>query len=284
MTAQILDGRQISAEIVADVRAKVDARLARGLRAPCLAVVLVGEDAASQVYVGNKKRQCANAGIRSVAYDLPATICQEELLALVSRLNADDEVDGILVQLPLPDHIDAEAVLEMIEPSKDVDGFHPYNMGRLALRLPQLRPCTPRGVMTLLERTGLPIKGMDAVVVGASNIVGRPMALELLIAGATVTVCHRFSRDTASKVREADIVVAGVGKPNLVKGDWIKPGAIVIDVGINRLENGKLCGDVEFDVAKERASWITPVPGGVGLMTVATLMQNTFDAAVARNP
>lgn len=284
MTAQILDGRQISAEIVADVRAKVDARLARGLRAPCLAVVLVGEDPASQVYVGNKKRQCANAGIRSVAYDLPATIAQDELLALVSRLNADDEVDGILVQLPLPDHIDAEAVLEMIEPSKDVDGFHPYNMGRLALRLPQLRPCTPRGVMTLLERTGLPIKGMDAVVVGASNIVGRPMALELLIAGATVTVCHRFSRDTASKVREADIVVAGVGKPNLVKGDWIKPGAIVIDVGINRLENGKLCGDVEFDVAKERASWITPVPGGVGLMTVATLMQNTFDAAVARNP
>ncbi|MBS1157341.1 MAG: bifunctional methylenetetrahydrofolate dehydrogenase/methenyltetrahydrofolate cyclohydrolase [Proteobacteria bacterium] len=284
MTAQILDGRQISAEIVADVRAKVDARLARGLRAPCLAVVLVGEDPASQVYVGNKKRQCANAGIRSVAYDLPATIGQNELLALVSRLNADAEVDGILVQLPLPEHIDAEAVLEMIEPSKDVDGFHPYNMGRLALRLPQLRPCTPRGVMTLLERTGLPIKGMDAVVVGASNIVGRPMALELLIAGATVTVCHRFSRDTASKVRAADIVVAGVGKPNLVKGDWIKPGAIVIDVGINRLENGKLCGDVEFDVARERASWITPVPGGVGLMTVATLMQNTLDAAVARNP
>lgn len=284
MTAQILDGRQISAEIVADVRAKVDARLARGVRAPCLAVVLVGEDPASQVYVGNKKRQCANAGIRSVAYDLHATISQDELLALVSRLNADGEVDGILVQLPLPDHIDAEAVLEMIEPSKDVDGFHPYNMGRLALRLPQLRPCTPRGVMTLLERTGLPIKGMDAVVVGASNIVGRPMALELLIAGATVTVCHRFSRDTAAKVRAADIVVAGVGKPNLVKGDWIKPGAIVIDVGINRLENGKLCGDVEFDVAKERASWITPVPGGVGLMTVATLMQNTLDAAVARNP
>ncbi len=284
MTAQILDGRQISAEIVADVRAKVDARLAQGVRAPCLAVVLVGEDPASQVYVGNKKRQCANAGIRSIAYDLPATMAQDELLALVARLNADDTVDGILVQLPLPDHIDAEAVLEMIDPGKDVDGFHPYNMGRLALRLPQLRPCTPRGVMTLLERTGIPIKGLDAVVVGASNIVGRPMALELLLAGATVTICHRFSRDTPGKVRGADIVVAGVGKPNLVKGDWIKPGAIVIDVGINRLENGKLCGDVEFDVAKERASWITPVPGGVGLMTVATLMQNTYDAAVARNP
>lgn len=284
MTAQILDGRQISAEIVADVRAKVDARLAQGLRAPCLAVVLVGEDPASQVYVGNKKRQCANAGIRSIAYDLPATMAQDALLALVAQLNADDEVDGILVQLPLPDHIDAEAVLEMIDPGKDVDGFHPYNMGRLALRLPQLRPCTPRGVMTLLERTGIPIKGKDAVVVGASNIVGRPMALELLLAGATVTICHRFSQDTPGKVRGADIVVAGVGKPNLVKGDWIKPGAIVIDVGINRLADGKLCGDVEFDVAKERASWITPVPGGVGLMTVATLMQNTYDAAVARNP
>ncbi|MDR3409810.1 MAG: bifunctional methylenetetrahydrofolate dehydrogenase/methenyltetrahydrofolate cyclohydrolase FolD [Formivibrio sp.] len=284
MTAQILDGRQISAEIVADVRAKVDARLKQGFREPCLAVVLVGEDPASQVYVGNKKRQCVNAGIRSIAYDLPATMAQDELLALVARLNADDEIDGVLVQLPLPEHIDAEAVLEMIDPRKDVDGFHPYNMGRLALRLPQLRPCTPRGVMTLLERTGIPIKGLDAVVVGASNIVGRPMALELLLAGATVTICHRFSKDTPGKVRGADIVVAGVGKPNLVKGDWIKPGAIVIDVGINRLENGKLCGDVEFEAAKERASWITPVPGGVGLMTVATLMQNTFDAAVARNP
>ncbi len=284
MTAQILDGRQISAEIVADVRAKVDARIAAGKRAPCLAVILVGADPASQVYVGNKKRQCANAGIRSQAYDLPDTTSEQELLDLVARLNADPEVDGILVQLPLPGHIDAETIIEMIDPAKDVDGFHPYNMGRLALRLPQLRPCTPRGVMTLLERTGLPIKGRDAVVVGASNIVGRPMALELLLAGATVTVCHRFSADTAAKVREADIVVVGVGKPNLVKGEWIKPGAIVIDVGINRLPDGKLCGDIEFESARQRASWITPVPGGVGLMTVATLMQNTYDAAVARNP
>lgn len=284
MTAQILDGRQISAEIVADVRAKVDARIAAGKRAPSLAVILVGEDPASQVYVGNKKRQCANAGIRSVAYDLPATTSEQELLDLVARLNRDAEVDGILVQLPLPAHIDAETIIEMIDPGKDVDGFHPYNMGRLALRLPHLRPCTPRGVMTLLERTGLPIKGRDAVVVGASNIVGRPMALELLLAGATTTVCHRFSADTAAKVREADIVVVGVGRPGLVKGEWIKPGAIVIDVGINRLPDGRLCGDVEFDVAKERAAWITPVPGGVGLMTVATLMQNTYDAAVARNP
>lgn len=284
MTAQILDGRQISAEIVADVRAKVDVRIAAGKRAPCLAVILVGNDPASQVYVGNKKRQCANAGIHSVAYDLPDTVSERELLDLVARLNVDAEVDGILVQLPLPKHIDAETIIEMIDPAKDVDGFHPYNMGRLALRLPHLRPCTPRGVMTLLERTGLPIKGQNAVVVGASNIVGRPMALELLLAGATVTVCHRFTRDTPARVREADIVVVGVGKPCLVKGEWIKPGAIVIDVGINRLPDGSLCGDVEFDVARERAAWITPVPGGVGLMTVATLMQNTYDAAVARNP
>lgn len=284
MSAQILDGRLISAEIVRDVRAKVDARLAAGQRAPSLAVILVGEDAASQVYVGNKKRQCANAGIESIAYDLPADTAEADLLALVDKLNADDNIDGILVQLPLPKHINAERVIEMINPAKDVDGFHPYNMGRLALRMPVLRPCTPRGVMTLLERTGLPIKGRDAVVVGASNIVGRPMALELLLAGATVTVCHRFSKDSAALVRNADIVVVGVGKPNLVKGDWIKQGAVVIDVGINRLPDGKLCGDVEFDVARERASWITPVPGGVGLMTVATLMQNTYDACVARNP
>lgn len=284
MTAQILDGKLISQDIVNEVRAKVDARAAQGKRPPCLAVILVGEDPASQVYVGNKKRQCGNAGIRSVAYDLPVATTEAELLDLVGQLNADGEVDGILVQLPLPKHINAETVIEMIDPAKDVDGFHPYNMGRLALRLPQLRPCTPRGVMTLLKRTGLPIKGKDAVVIGASNIVGRPMALELLLAGATVTVCHRFSADTPAKVREADIVVAGVGKAKLIKGEWIKPGAIVIDVGINRLENGKLCGDVEFDTAKERASWITPVPGGVGLMTVATLMQNTFDAAVKRNP
>lgn len=284
MTAQILDGKLISQDIVDDVRAKVDARLAAGKRAPCLAVILVGADPASQVYVGNKKRQCANSGIISIAHDLPDTVTEAELLALVGSLNADDGVDGILVQLPLPAHINAESVIEMIDPAKDVDGFHPYNIGRLALRLPQLRPCTPRGVMTLLERTGLPIKGKDAVVVGASNIVGRPMALELLLAGVTVTICHRFSKDTPAKVRQADIVVAGVGKPNLIKGDWIKPGAIVIDVGINRLENGKLCGDVEFDVAREHASWITPVPGGVGLMTVATLMQNTYDACVKRNP
>ncbi|TJZ65383.1 bifunctional methylenetetrahydrofolate dehydrogenase/methenyltetrahydrofolate cyclohydrolase FolD [Chitiniphilus eburneus] len=282
MPATILDGKAISQDIIRDVRAKVDARVAAGHRAPALAVILVGSNPASQVYVGNKKRQCENAGITSLAYDLPETTSEADLLALVQKLNADDAVDGILVQLPLPKHIDAEKVIELIDPAKDVDGFHPYNIGRLALKMPLLRPCTPRGVMTLLARTGIDLIGKDAVIVGASNIVGRPQALELLLARATVTVCHSKTRDLADKVRGADIVVAGVGIPNFVKGEWIKPGAIVIDVGINRLDNGKLCGDVEFDVAAERASWITPVPGGVGLMTVATLMQNTYDANVNR--
>ncbi|KAF0811793.1 Bifunctional protein FolD protein [Andreprevotia sp. IGB-42] len=282
MTAQILDGKAISQEIITQVRARVDARIAGGKRAPALAVVLVGSDPASQVYVGSKKRQCENAGITSLAYDLPAETSEADLLALVAKLNEDDAVDGILVQLPLPLHLNAEKVIELITPNKDVDGFHPYNIGRLALKMPLLRPCTPRGVMTLLEKTGIDLVGKDAVVVGASNIVGRPQALELLLARATVTVCHSKTRDLEGKVRGADVVVAGVGIPNFVKGEWIKPGAIVIDVGINRLESGKLCGDVEFDVAKERASWITPVPGGVGLMTVATLMQNTIDACEAR--
>ncbi|AOY00410.1 bifunctional methylenetetrahydrofolate dehydrogenase/methenyltetrahydrofolate cyclohydrolase FolD [Jeongeupia sp. USM3] len=282
MSAQILDGKAISQELIRDVRARVDARVAAGKRAPALAVVLVGSDPASQVYVGNKKRQCENAGITSLAYDLPAETGEAELLALVEKLNKDDAVDGILVQLPLPGHLNADKIIELIDPSKDVDGFHPYNIGRLALKMPLLRPCTPRGVMTLLEKTGIDIVGKDAVVVGASNIVGRPQALELLLARATVTVCHSKTKDLADKVRGADIVVAGVGIPNFVKGEWIKDGAIVIDVGINRLESGKLCGDVEFDVAKEKASWITPVPGGVGLMTVATLMQNTLDACEKR--
>ncbi|MCB5197211.1 bifunctional methylenetetrahydrofolate dehydrogenase/methenyltetrahydrofolate cyclohydrolase FolD [Deefgea salmonis] len=283
MTAQILDGKAISQEIVAEVRTKVDARVAAGQRAPALAVILVGSDPASQVYVGNKKRQCENAGITSFAYDLPADTSEAEVLKLVAELNTRDDVDGILVQLPLPKHIDADKVIELIDPVKDVDGFHPYNIGRLVLKMPLLRPCTPRGVMTLLEKTGIDLVGKDAVVVGASNIVGRPQALELLLARATVTICHSKTKDLAEKVRGADVVVAGVGIPNFVKGEWIKEGAIVIDVGINRLENGKLCGDVEFDAAKERASWITPVPGGVGLMTVATLMQNTYDACVNRN-
>lgn len=282
MSAQILDGKAISQEIIRDVRARVDARVASGRRAPALAVVLVGSDPASQVYVGNKKRQCENAGITSIAHDLPADTREEDLLALVRQLNEDDNVDGILVQLPLPKHLDADKIIELIDPKKDVDGFHPYNIGRLALKMPLLRPCTPRGVMTLLERTGIDLVGKDAVIVGASNIVGRPQALELLLARATVTVCHSKTRDLAAKVAGADVVVAGVGIPEFVKGEWIKPGAIVIDVGINRLESGKLVGDVEFAAAAERASWITPVPGGVGLMTVATLMQNTLDACVNR--
>ena len=284
MTAQLLDGKKISQELIAEVRAAVDARLAAGKRAPALAVVLVGDDPASHVYVGNKKKQCINAGIRSVSFDLPAETPEQDLLDLVARLNADPGIDGILVQLPLPRHIDANKVLDLIHPAKDVDGFHPDNVGRLVLKMPLLRPCTPRGVMTLLEKTGMPILGQDAVVIGASNNVGRPMALELMMARATVTLCHSQTRDLPGKVRGADIVIAAIGKAKFVQGDWIKPGAIVIDIGMNRLPDGKLCGDVDFDAASERASWITPVPGGVGLMTVATLMQNTLDACNNLNP
>jgi methylenetetrahydrofolate dehydrogenase (NADP+)/methenyltetrahydrofolate cyclohydrolase len=239
----------------------------------------VGNDPASEVYVASKRRDCAEVGIRSFPHDLPSDTPEAELLGLIDRLNDDPEVDGILVQLPLPKHIDTERVIERIHPDKDVDGFHPYNVGRLALRLPILRPCTPRGIMVLLESTGLPIKGLDALVVGASNIVGRPMALELLLAGCTVTVTHRFTKDLKSHVARADLVVVAVGKPGLVKGEWIKPGSIVVDVGINRLPDGKLVGDVEFESARERAGWITPVPGGVGPMTRALLLQNTLEAA-----
>lgn len=283
MTAQLLDGKLISQALIDDVRAAVDLRVTAGKRAPALAVVLVGDDPASAVYVRNKKSACERAGLRSVAYEFAADLSEQALLDLVLQLNQDPSIDGILVQLPLPKHINADKVIEAINPNKDVDGFHPYNFGRLALKMPLLRPCTPRGVMTLLEKTGVALQGLDAVVVGASNIVGRPMALELLLARATVTVCHSKTRDLADKVAAADIVVAGVGIPDFVKGDWIKPGAIVIDVGINRLSNGKLCGDVEFIPAAERAAWITPVPGGVGPMTIATLMQNTFDASVLLN-
>ncbi len=283
MSAKIIDGKAIAAQLRQDVKARVDARLAEGRRRPGLAVVLVGEDPASQVYVGSKRRGCEETGIASFSHDLPATTTEAELLELVDRLNADEQVDGILIQLPLPEHIDSEKVLERIHPDKDVDGFHPYNIGRLALRMPVLRPCTPRGSMTLLESTGEDLKGKHAVIVGASNIVGRPMGLELLLAGCTVTTCHRFTKDTAEHVGRADIVVVAVGRPGLVKGEWIKPGAIVIDVGINRLDDGRLVGDVEYDIAAERAGWITPVPGGVGPMTVATLLQNTVDSADLRD-
>jgi methylenetetrahydrofolate dehydrogenase (NADP+)/methenyltetrahydrofolate cyclohydrolase len=279
MSAQIIDGKAIAAQIRQEVKQRVDERLGRGARVPGLAVVLVGSDPASEIYVASKRRMCREVGIRSLAYDLSAQTSESELLQLVDKLNADPEVDGILVQLPLPEQIDPEAVIERIHPDKDVDGFHPYNVGRLALRMPVLRSCTPRGALTLIESTGERLQGKDAVVVGASNHVGRPMALELLLAGCTVTVCHRFTRDLETQVRRADILVVAVGKPGLVKGEWIKPGGIVIDVGINRLDDGRIVGDIEFDVAKAQAGWITPVPGGVGPMTVATLLQNTVEAA-----
>lgn len=279
MTAQLIDGKTIAAGIRREVRGRVEARTARGQRIPGLAVILVGADPASEVYVRNKRRGCEDAGILSFAHDLPTHTSQDQLLALIDALNADPAIDGILVQLPLPGHIDAETVVERIRPDKDVDGFHPYNIGRLAIRMPLLRSCTPYGVITLLQHTGESFYGREAVVVGASNHVGRPMGLELLLAGCTVTTCHRFTRDLAAHVGRADIVVVAAGKPGLVKGEWIKPGATVIDVGINRTEDGRLVGDVEFEPARERAAWITPVPGGVGPMTVATLLQNTLTAA-----
>lgn len=279
MAAQLIDGKKISQQRIEAVAQAVKARQEKGLHTPCLAVVLVGDDPASAVYVRNKKLACQKSGIKSRSYELPSETTQDDLLKLVDELNGDPAVDGILVQLPLPAHIDSQAVLERIEPHKDVDGFHPYNVGRLVVKMPLMRPCTPKGVMTLLEAYGIDPKGKKAVVVGASNIVGRPQALELLLSRATVTICHSATQNLANEVAAADILVVGVGIPNFVKGEWVKPGAVVIDVGINRLDDGSLCGDVEFDVAKERASMITPVPGGVGPMTIATLLENTVHAA-----
>ncbi|MCQ4275551.1 bifunctional methylenetetrahydrofolate dehydrogenase/methenyltetrahydrofolate cyclohydrolase FolD [Stutzerimonas degradans] len=279
MTAQLIDGKTIAANIRQQISGRVAERRAQGLRAPGLAVILVGNDPASQVYVAHKRKDCEEVGFNSIAHDLPADTRQEDLLALIDQLNDDASIDGILVQLPLPKHLDASQLLERIRPDKDVDGFHPYNVGRLAQRMPLLRPCTPKGIMTLLESTGIDLHGLDAVVVGASNIVGRPMALELLLAGCTTTVTHRFTHNLAEHVRRADLVVVATGITDLVKGDWIKPGAIVIDVGINRQADGRLLGDVEFEPASERAAWITPVPGGVGPMTRACLLENTLHAA-----
>ncbi len=279
MTAQLIDGKAISSKRLNQIQADIVTRQSEGKHAPCLAVVLVGDDPASAVYVRNKKIACEKVGIRSLSYEKGADFSQNDLLNLIDDLNANDEVDGILVQLPLPKHIDSQLVLERIVPHKDVDGFHPYNVGRLATKMPLMRPCTPRGVMIMLEESGIDVKGKKVTIVGASNIVGRPQALEMLLARATVTVCHSATTDLAAEVAAADIVVVGVGIPNFVKGEWIKPGAVVIDVGINRLDNGKLCGDVEFEAAAQRAAMITPVPGGVGPMTIATLMQNTLDAA-----
>ena len=276
MTAQIINGKNISQQVRQKVAEEVATRTAQGLRAPGLAVILVGADPASQVYVGSKRRACEEVGFVSKSYDLERDCSQDALLALIDELNADATIDGILVQLPLPAHIDTTIVLEHIRPDKDVDGFHPYNVGRLSQRIPALRPCTPKGIITLLESTGIGLHGLDAVVVGASNIVGRPMTLELLLAGCTTTTCHRFTKNLEAHVRRADLVVVAVGRPNFIPGEWIKKGAMVIDVGINRLENGKLVGDVGFEVAKENASFITPVPGGVGPMTVASLIENTL--------
>ena len=279
MTAQIIDGKTIAAELKQKIKAATQMRLATGKRRPGLAVVLIGDNPASQVYVGSKRRSCEEVGFKSESFDLPETTSEQELLDLITQLNQDDEIDGILVQLPLPPHINSDAVIEHIAPNKDVDGFHPYNIGRLAQRNPQLRPCTPKGVITMMQAVGIDLRGKEAVVVGASNIVGRPMGLELLLAGCTTTVCHRMTKDLESHVRRAEVLVVAVGKPNFIPGDWIREGAVVIDVGINRLENGKLTGDVEFDKASEKAAWITPVPGGVGPMTVATLLENTLFAA-----
>ncbi len=278
MTAQVIDGRTLASGVKAQVRAAIEAAVARGRRRPALAVVKVGDNPASEVYVRNKRKACEEVGIRSVAHDLPRSTSEIELLTLIDALNRDPEIDGILVQLPLPDQIQSTAVIERIDPAKDVDGFHPYNVGRLAQRIPLIRPCTPYGVIKMLEHIGAPLKGQHAVIVGASNIVGRPMSLELLLMGATTTVCHRFTADLAAHVRQADILVVAAGKPGLVPGEWIKPGAVVIDVGMNRLDSGRLVGDVQFEAARERAGWITPVPGGVGPMTVAMLMHNTFEA------
>ncbi|MGN6787932.1 MAG: bifunctional methylenetetrahydrofolate dehydrogenase/methenyltetrahydrofolate cyclohydrolase FolD [Rhodanobacteraceae bacterium] len=281
MAARILDGRRIAGEVLDRVAAGVRARTASGRAAPGLAVVLVGADPASAVYVRNKRKACRQVGFESFDFDLPADTSEADLFALVDCLNADPAVHGILVQLPLPPHINANALIDHIDPRKDVDGFSAVNLGHLALRRFGLRPCTPKGVMTLLGHTDRPVRGEHVVVVGVSNHVGRPLVLELLIAGCTTTCCHKFTQGLDQYVRQADIVITAVGRPGVVKGEWIKPGAVVIDVGINRMDDGRLVGDVEFDEASQRASWITPVPGGVGPMTVATLMENTLEAAQA---
>ncbi|AGS60751.1 TPA: bifunctional methylenetetrahydrofolate dehydrogenase/methenyltetrahydrofolate cyclohydrolase FolD [Proteus mirabilis] len=278
MSARIIDGKTIAQTIRSEVAEKVKQRIKIGKRAPGLAVILVGDNPASQIYVASKRKACDEVGFISRSYDLPDTTSEADLLNLIDTLNEDNTIDGILVQLPLPAGIDNVKVLERIHPDKDVDGFHPYNIGRLCQRAPKLRPCTPRGIVTLLERCNIPMNGLNAVIIGASNIVGRPMSLELLLAGCTTTVTHRFTKDLRFHVEHADLVVVAVGKPNFIPGEWIKPGAIVIDVGINRLENGKVVGDVDFAQASQRAGWISPVPGGVGPMTVATLIQNTLQA------
>lgn len=269
MNAKIIDGKALAKQLLLELKQKITV-------APKLAVILVGDDPASHLYVNKKREAAKSVGIISEDHPLDKQTSQQQLLDLIQQLNDDPDTHGILVQLPLPKHIDANRVIDAINPYKDVDGFHPYNLGRLAARNPLLRPCTPYGVIKLLEHSQINLQGINAVVVGASNIVGRPMALELLLKGATTTVCHRFTKNLSEHVKQADLVIACAGKPHLIKGEWIKPGAIVIDVGIHRLDNNKVIGDVEFEEAAKRASFITPVPGGVGPMTVAMLMENTF--------
>ncbi|CAA2931259.1 bifunctional methylenetetrahydrofolate dehydrogenase/methenyltetrahydrofolate cyclohydrolase FolD [Arsenophonus endosymbiont of Bemisia tabaci] len=278
MSAKIIDGKMISETIKQEIAEKVKLRLSLDKRAPGLAVILVGNDPASHIYVNSKRRTCEAVGFVSRSYDLAEKTTESELLQLIDQLNNDKAIDGILVQLPLPKTIDYIKILEHIHPDKDVDGFHPYNIGCLCQRAPRLRPCTPRGIITLLERYQINLLGLNAVIVGASNIVGRPMSLELLLAGCTTTVSHRFTTNLRQHIEQADLLVVAVGKPNFIPGEWIKRGAIIMDVGINRLENCTVTGDVCYQEAQQRASWITPVPGGVGPMTVATLMQNTLQA------
>lgn len=279
MTAKILDGKAIAQLERHQISQVVKQRLANGLRAPGLAVILVGKDPASEVYVRHKRRACEEVGFYSESYDYPSDISADELFKKIHELNHSPLIDGILVQLPLPLHIPTETILESIVPHKDVDGFHPYNLGKLAQNQSGLHPCTPGGVISLLSHTGLPLKGANACVVGASRIVGRPMALELLNHDATVTICHRYTKNLSKILQQSDIVVVAIGNPLFIQGDWIKEGAVVVDVGTNRLSDGKLVGDVDFEEAKKRASWITPVPGGVGPMTVSGLLKNTLYAA-----
>jgi len=276
MSAKIIDGKAIAENLLQDLKKEIDVRSKKGIRNPSLAVVLIGSNPASSIYVKNKRLACEKIGVKSIAYDLPNETSEKELLTLIQSLNNDNSIDGILVQSPLPSHINNDVIFENISPLKDVDGFHPKNIGLLAIKQPQLRSCTPYGVMKLIKATQLAIQGLDAIVVGSSNHVGRPMALELLLGGCTVTICNRYTQKLQQKIELADIVVTAAGIPDMIKGSWIKPGAIAIDIGINRLESGKIIGDIEFDIAKTRAGFITPVPGGVGPMTVATLMENTL--------
>ena len=277
MVAQIIDGKKIANILLDEVKQEIEKRSNLGKRHPCLAVILIGTNPASHVYVKNKKLACEKVGIKSISYDFDTSITEKDLLILIKEINSNQDIDGVLIQSPLPDHIDDNKIINAINPKKDVDGFHPFNIGLLAIRQPKLRSCTPYGVIKMLKASKINLEGLDATIVGVSNNVGRPMALELLLEKCTVTSCHSKTKDLEGKVRQADLVVVAAGRQNLVRGEWIKKDAIVIDIGINRINN-KLVGDVEFDVASKKAAFITPVPGGVGPMTVATLMENTLTA------